>query len=78
MIRGDSRLYVAVVIVVATTVAGTAWEFVFRYYGGERTSGPLLLHASPEAAAAAAVIWILTVVVVGLLGLVVGRTVRGG
>jgi hypothetical protein len=77
MLRGRSRFYVSAVIVVATSVAWTLWEVTFRYYGGSRTSGPLLLNASPEAAAAAAVVWLLSVVVVGLAGFLVARLVRG-
>lgn len=65
------------VFLVAVRVGWAAWEFVFRHYGPGRTTGALLLEASPAAAAAAAVAWLTTTAVVLAVGLLLVRVLRG-
>jgi hypothetical protein len=62
------------VFLVAARLGWAAWEFVFRHYGPGRTTGALLLEASP---AAAAVAWLATTAVVAAVGLLLVRVLRG-
>lgn len=65
------------VFLVAARVGWAAWEFVFRHYGPGKTTGPLLLEATPAAAAAAAVAWLVTTALVLVVGVVLVRGLRG-
>jgi len=76
MLRGRSRAATAMVVLVATSVSWTVYEFVFRHYGSGNPSGTLL-DASPEAASTAAIAWIGTTAILAGLGLLLVRRLRG-
>lgn len=73
----SNRTLDVLVFLVAVRAGWAAWEVVFRHYGPGRTTGPLLLEASPAAAAAAGVAWLTTTGVVLAVGLRLVRVLRG-
>lgn len=73
----SNRVYYVLVVLVAARVGWAVWEFVFRNYGPGSVDGPLLLDATPQAAAAAAIAWIVTTFVLVVLGVALVRWLRG-
>lgn len=75
MVDRRGKFYYVVVVLVAGRVGWAVWEFVFRNYGAGTT--PVLLNASPQAAAVAGIAWLVTTLVLALVGFLLVRTVRG-
>lgn len=75
----DRRVRIAYVLVVllASRIGWAAYEFVGRNYGPGVVTGSLL-DATPQAAAAAGIAWLVTTLVLTVVGVLLVRLFRGG